>query len=302
LPIFRCFFVISISNNNKNISKMDKILVPVDFSASSDWGFYYAYEMARQFGATLVAVHLYRPPYIETTMPANMISAIIAEKEQAMLAHLRANTHPSLASQEAGESVKIEHILESWAASNITDVAKRINADLIVMGTHGADGAWNRVWGSNTSKVIAEAHCPVLAIPARTEYKKIENLAYATDYDVTDLDNISQLAAFASVIKANLHCIHINLVTGEDTTARGQIFEEQFNARFAAQKKGLVNFSIRSSISVEDGLETFLRINNINILSMLTHKRGFWEKMFSNKSVTESMAMRARTPLLAFHK
>lgn len=282
---------------------MDKILVPVDFSAASDWGFYYAYEMARQFGATLVAVHLYRPPYIETTMPANMIAAIIAEKEAAMMTHLKANAHPSINSQKTGESVKIEYILESWAASSISDIAKRIDANLIVMGTHGADGAWNKVWGTNTSKVVAEAPCPVLAIPAKTTYKKLTRLAYATDYDATDLDNINQLIAFAHLVKAEVHCVHINLIDADSPQNKeGEAFEKQFRARFSQIDPNNISFSVRSAVSVEDGLETFLRINDIDILSMLTHKRGFWEKMFSSKSMTEAMAMRAATPLLAFHK
>jgi nucleotide-binding universal stress UspA family protein len=291
-----------ISNTNTN-SIMDKILVPVDFSAASDWGFYYAYEMARQFGSTLVVVHLYRPPYIETTMPANMIAPIIAEKEAAMMAHLKANTQPSIDSQKAGESVKIEYILESWATSSITDVAKKIDANLIVMGTHGADGAWNKVWGTNTSKVVAEAPCPVLAIPAKTSYKKLTRLAYATDYDVTDLDNINQLVAFAYLIKAEVHCVHINLISADySENKEGAAFEQKFRERFKEIDPKNISFAARSAVSVEDGLETYLRVNDIDILSMLTHKRGFWEKMFSSKSITEAMAMRAATPLLAFHK
>ncbi len=282
---------------------MDKILVPVDFSASSDWGFYYAYELARQFGATLIALHLYRPPYIETTMPANMIQAIIAEKELAMLRHLRSSTQPSLDAQARGEQVRIEHVVESWAVSNIGDVAKKLGADLIVMGTHGADGAWTKVWGTNTSKVIADAPCPVLAIPAKTAFAPLTRLAYATDYDVTDLDNISQLVAFAQLVGAQVHCIHINTIEGEEERERAQAFEQAFKARFNEQQRNLVSFSVRSAVSIEDGLETFLRINGINILSMLTHKRGFWEKLFGNSaSVTRSMAMRTPTPLLAFHK
>jgi len=39
---------------------MKKILVPVDFSGASDWGFNYAYRLAQQFGAELHVAHIYR--------------------------------------------------------------------------------------------------------------------------------------------------------------------------------------------------------------------------------------------------
>jgi hypothetical protein len=48
-------------------------------------------------------------------------------------------------------------------------------------------------------------------------------------------------------------------------------------------------------------LETFLRVNHMNILSMLTHKRNLWEKIFGEKSVTKEMAFRSKIPILAFH-
>ena len=60
---------------------MDKIVVPVDFSSASSWGFYYAYNIAKETGSELVVVHLYWPPYVESTYPVDMIQSIINKKE-----------------------------------------------------------------------------------------------------------------------------------------------------------------------------------------------------------------------------
>ncbi len=279
---------------------MNRILVPVDFSAPSDWGFYYAYQLAKQFEAEIVALHLYRPPYVDTTMPPAMVQGVIKEREELMLSHLKSNTEPPL--REKDHSVQIRHVVESWATASITEIAKRENVDLIVMGTHGADGAFDKVWGTNTSKVVAEAPCPVLAIPRQVEFHNLRTITYATDFDATDIDNITQLVLFAQMTSATVHVVHITDINGAESasnSSRREAFEKAFNEKFAGMN---VSFTVRTATSVEDGLETFLRINHIDIVSMMTRKRNFWEKMFNNQSVTRSMAMRTRIPLLAFHK
>jgi len=279
---------------------MNKILVPIDFSGSSDWGFNYAYSLAQQFGADLYVTHIYRPPYIESTMPTAMIEQILSDKERELLKHLKACAQPPLAFPNENQlnRVTIHYILESGANSGIVDIAKNNDIDLIVMGTHGAGNAIEKVWGTNTSKVIKEASCPVLAVPIGAEFSNLGNIAYATDYDVNDIDNIMQLVLFATAIDAKVHCIHINNVLDPPSTDEEASFKEKFEARF---KDLPVTFSARSSTSVEEGLDTFLRVNHVNILSMLTHKRSLWDRMFGEKSMTRGMAMRSKIPLLAFH-
>lgn len=279
---------------------MNKILVPVDFSGSSDWGFSYAYNLAQQFGADLYVAHIYRPPYIESTMPPDMIKQILSDKERELLKHLKASAQAPLVFPNENQlnRVTIHYILESGANADIVDIAKNNGIDLIIMGTHGAGNAVEKVWGTNTAKVIRESSCPVLAVPMGAEFSNVGNIAYATDYDANDIDNIMQLVLFATAINAKVHCIHINNVLDPPSDDKEAAFKEKFEAKF---KDLPVTFSARSSTSVEEGLETFMRVNHVNILSMLTHKRNLWDRMFGDKSMTREMAMRSRIPLLAFH-
>ncbi len=52
-------------------------------------------------------------------------------------------------------------------ATEIVRRAQQINADLIVMGTHGHGGLAHAVLGSVTERVLHKAHCPVLVVPVR---------------------------------------------------------------------------------------------------------------------------------------
>ena len=61
---------------------MNTIFVPIDFSAASDWGFYYAYNLALQLKSKLIVGHLYRPPYVENTMSDAVINTILQQRER----------------------------------------------------------------------------------------------------------------------------------------------------------------------------------------------------------------------------
>lgn len=275
---------------------MDKIIVPVDFSSASSWGFYYAYDLAKMIGADLVAVHLYWPPYVESTYPIDIIQSIINEKEKEVLRHLKAATRAPLSDKDP---VNISYVVKPGSENTIVNVAKEQKADFIIMGTHGAGKALDKVWGTNTANVIRDATCPVLAIPIGATFKDIKNIAYATDFDQKDTAFLFQLALIATAIKANVHCVHINQADYPYEEKQEEVFRETFEENFVDLP---VSYSVWSANEIEEGLETFCRVNKIDILGMLTHKKTLWDKLFGGGSVTKKMTMRTNLPLLAFHK
>ncbi|MGH1336979.1 MAG: universal stress protein [Aureispira sp.] len=276
---------------------MKKIIVPVDFSIASSWGYYYAYEMAKHIGAELIVLHLYWPPYVESTYPMEQIQAIYNAKEEEVLQHLKAATCPPV--KDAADAVQRSYIVQPGSENTIVSAANEVEAELIIMGTHGSGKALDKVWGTNTEKVIKEATCPVIAIPEGAIFSPVEEIAYATDFDEKDQELLFQLAIVATAIQAKVHCVHINKVG----TPYNAPDEQSFRARFEKDFKGLpVTFTSFSAESVEEGLQTFCRVNDIDILAMLTHHKSLWDKLFGGRSVVHRMVGRSNLPLLAFHE
>ena len=58
-------------------------------------------------------------------------------------------------------------VVEGVAHEQITRAAKRLRADLIVMGTHGRTGVARFFVGSVAARVTATAPCPVLTVRGR---------------------------------------------------------------------------------------------------------------------------------------
>jgi len=271
---------------------MQRIFVPFDFSIASDWGFHYATKLAEQNGARIIVGHIYRPPYIDNAMPPATVQDILTQKEEKLLLHLKNSA------KSANKNISIEYKLSSGAATNIEELAQEEGADLIVMGTSGNDSSGDSFWGTNASNVVEEAKCPVLVVPIHRTHTRIKHIAYATELNPEDVEHLKRLAPIADVLNAQIHCIHINLLIEDDfETLKEQEFRDAL-----MQDLPSVQFHTRSSTSVQERIESFMRIYDIDILTMVTHKRGFWSKLFGNKSITKKMVAHSQTPLLAFHE
>ncbi len=66
---------------------------------------------------------------------------------------------------------KVEgHVVDDTAISSaICDAAEKLEADLIVMGTHGRTGLAHVFLGSVAERTLRNACCPVLAVRAPEE-------------------------------------------------------------------------------------------------------------------------------------
>jgi nucleotide-binding universal stress UspA family protein len=281
---------------------MKKILVPIDFSSASSWGFYYAYTLAKQLDAEIVVLHLYRPSYSDAISTLDSNSSILRElmktKAEVMMQHLKACTQPPLA-EGSKHLVKVSYLVEPGVGDAITAVARQLDIDLVVMGTHGAGRAYNKVFGSNTNRVIAKSHCPVLAIPSGVRCQKIEHILYATNFDLKDIDKIEQLASIAIKLKARIHCLHVCKIDDPIDESVANYFKRQVLSHFSNLRISCTNWSANT---VADGLETFARINSVDMITMLTHNKSIWDMLLGERSITQMMALRNKIPVLAFHE
>src|SRR5262245_767713 len=139
------------------------ILHPTDFSAPSGHALGFACALARDYGARLVVLHVtpLQPVFAGEGMPPPDPEEIRAAGDE----QLRKLRLPA-------DDVRAERRLESGAAAaEILRVAREINADLIVMGTHGRTGLGRLLMGSVAEQVVRKAPCPVLTatVPAAPE-------------------------------------------------------------------------------------------------------------------------------------
>lgn len=132
------------------------ILHPTDFGSSSQQAFQIASSLAHDYGARLVIFHAVMSP------AAAMYREIVVHGEfDGTFEGIRRELEKIVPEDSA---VRVEHRLqEGDPATEILKQAKELNADLIIMGTHGRSGA-GKLMGSVAEKVVRTSTCPVLTI------------------------------------------------------------------------------------------------------------------------------------------
>jgi nucleotide-binding universal stress UspA family protein len=151
-----------------------KILCPTDFSEPSYVGLMGANELAEQFSAELLLVHVVSPfhfyPSPEGAAGFN-VSAYLEEMVNASQKSLDEVAKKRVSPHLAVRTV----VLQGNPADQIVHLAASEKADIIVVATHGWTG-WRRfIFGSVAERVVRLASCPVLTVPAPEEKEQDSN-------------------------------------------------------------------------------------------------------------------------------
>ena len=138
---------------------LERILVPVDFSACSLDALEYAVVVAQQAKASLMLLHVLEPVSYGLDFTLGQSKARHAEFET------WTKRLEELASSHQRPDLSVEFRLRGGLPSDsILDSARTLPCDLIVMGTHGRRGISHTLSGSVAEAVLRKARCPVIAV------------------------------------------------------------------------------------------------------------------------------------------
>lgn len=141
---------------------LNRVLLATNFRPSSVAATQLATQMSNQLGAELHAVYVIGD-YFE------QISVMFPEGGLAALTRLRSYVQERMAQlSRTGSAGMTTHIVEGRPYQEIVKLADTLQADLIVIGTavHGSLFGSSQVLGSEIERVIRNAPCPVLCVPA----------------------------------------------------------------------------------------------------------------------------------------
>ena len=146
--------------------KLEKLLVPVDFSKSSDMAFTYAKFLAKKFSACIHLLHVVDKRYVERIAELNGES----EQEVSRKLSLQAKEKlESFLSKNGSDGVADErNVAVGIVFQTIALKAQALGADLIIMGGHGrvGNGQIDKIFfGSTAERVVRLLPCPVLCVP-----------------------------------------------------------------------------------------------------------------------------------------
>ncbi len=139
-----------------------EIVVPTDFSEHSLRALDYAVGLAQKFSSNLKLIYviesMLQPADLAwTNVDQSELSKQHKESAQKQLETLKRERIPKGIASEAS-------VVLGKAFVEIVRYARSVNADLIVMATHGHGGLSHILLGSTAERVVRKAPCPVLTI------------------------------------------------------------------------------------------------------------------------------------------
>lgn len=145
---------------------MNSILVPVDLSDSTPRVLRAAEEMAVAFRCKVHVLHVFNHEVMVAGNEfgvAPAASEIIDDELRTRRAELETVTR-----QLCDRGVDASAVMvEGGPVECIADEARRLSADLIIVGSHGHGALYHLLLGSVTTGVLRSVHCPVVVVPVR---------------------------------------------------------------------------------------------------------------------------------------
>lgn len=264
---------------------MKNILLPTDFSDNSWNAISYAIHLFKDDACTFYLLNTYTPViyHVEYVLgyPAQFgLEDTIRNTSLEHLKSLKQRISDTFGNNPIHEFQTIARF--DTLISGIHDFMESHTINMIVMGTKGATGAEEVLFGSNTVQVFKNVKCPVLAIPEGFAYKTPTSILFPSDYGIAyQTSQLESLLELAKTHNSNIDIFHV--LTSE-------LSQSQLNNKASLEKilpRGNYAFHDLQDTNVMRGILTYQETNAIDMLVMINNKKSFFENIFFKSTVNQ---------------
>lgn len=186
---------------------LKNILYTTDFSPSAEAAAPYAWELAKRYGAKVMALHV-RPVEANGMVPPEAWAAV--HEANVLQANQQAGHLKSLF---RGVETEVE-VTEGAVWDVISKTIEEKEVDLLVTGTHGREGLGKMVMGSHAENILRHSPVPVLVVgpyvqsgPETTT--RMKRILFATDFSVASLAALPHAISLAEENRAELDILRV---------------------------------------------------------------------------------------------
>lgn len=183
--------------------------------------------------------------------------------------------------------------------TSLARYAEQQRIDLIIMGTEGADGWFERISGSEAQHVVRHTHIPVITIQKDASITPIHNILWVADFaaEKQPEQSVQTIKTLQQLFGAQLHLLQI--IQKDDAPKLDSTLQQM--QRFAT-KLGLEHYEIhfKSEDKVPDGVRNFNRETDMDLVLIGTHGRKGFSHVFYG-SIAETLVNHCIRPLLTYH-
>jgi nucleotide-binding universal stress UspA family protein len=299
------------ATTSADMLKIAKLVVPIDFSRASLQAMPWARFIARAANAE---VHLVHVRDFEYPGPIGFVPPVplsTAGTENLLRRHL-GDVAAEYRLEKTGDHL---HIRTGRAFDQTCQVARELDADLIVTSTHGHTG-WKRLFlGSTAERIVRHAPCPVLVArqPSRrrTTPPALQKMVVSLDFSRPSLKGLRYAVQVARTFGGTLTLLHVisrerhvtpegAVMVGAPELLRQARTEAKTRLREMVQSNDLAGLALNIAIRIgfpEDEICAYAKKKEMDLIVTTTHGRtGFRHVLMG--SVAEHIVRYAAGPVL----
>jgi nucleotide-binding universal stress UspA family protein len=264
---------------------MKKILVPVDFSETSENALFFACSLFGASDAEITLLHIYGTQ--STVLLMKSIDGVLIKDAKQKL-----NALVEKVKEKAPKAQLKIKLVKNYPVQSIVSLGDNDNYDFIIMGTKGASGLKEVFLGSVAGGVMAKTKVPVIVIPTTYAYRQINTMVFAVnDIELLKSVNLEPLRLLAKVNDSKINIL--------------QVAEEQSSEiNDSLQEVKDLDATVAHTFStgnINKDINDYLMSHNAGLLCLIRGKKGFIDRLFSD-SVTLKQTFNSPVPLLILHE
>src|ERR1022692_3158145 len=195
---------------------MNKIIVPVDFSETSENAAKFAAHLSKDIPeAELIIYNVFET--IEAGSDGSPLQSNDTGRKSIMEFALQSVKQQLGAITGAHISIVVEE--DNHFVDSLERYVRHHGIQLIVMGITGATRLGQIFMGSNTLNLIRRKTTPVIIVPPDAQFKDAKNIMLISDFkDVERTFPVAQLKALLNLFKPTLHVVNVDSRSEEHTS------------------------------------------------------------------------------------
>lgn len=277
---------------------MKNILLPTDFSINSKNAIDYAMAICKKWQCTFYILNVQKQSefLLDDLMasPANTsVHQAIAQDNERELKAFVLNIKKKYKSKNFSFKPLFDFDSLTAAINQVVD-AKAI--DLVIMGTNGATGAREAVFGSNTLNTIRKTTCSILTVPENYKFSDIKSVLFTTE-DCKDFnkDGVKPLTDILSTYSAKLSALDLDFANYPNSHE-----DHESCLKYLFDKQPFTYFRVEEVPSVM-AISTITQLHSYDIHALFIESKSFFER-FLFGSNTDEISYNSHLPLLILRK
>ena len=268
---------------------MKSIIVGTDFSEGSYVALELAVDVANRMACGITVVWVKREKKLFSNDQLELMTNLAKDKLQALCdKHRPALKHGTIEWK----------IIQGRVSSAIAELAKKDLAPLIIIGTNGASGYEKYVIGSQASRIVQDAPCPVLTMRQGYDFhKKLERIVVPIRVNANSRQKVPPAAAMARIFGSKVCLLGLLDLKEEESALRTYVGQ---SADFLEKEGVPYDIELQSYSNYCDTVLDFANSIKADMIIINTEQDRVISQLFLGTNA-QQVVHRSQIPVLCIH-